>query len=141
GIFGHLAARQSLAATLRGKIGSFADQVYPIYALAQFAKINYRREPLARALDCARTIGEHQGPNGEWWWHYDSASGKLAETYPVYSVHQHGMAPLSLLALAEVSGEDFSAPIRPGLDWIAGNNDLHFDLRSPADGVVWRNLS
>ena len=33
GIFGHLARRMTLAATLRSHIGCFADQVYPIYAL------------------------------------------------------------------------------------------------------------
>ena len=140
GIFGHLAAGKSVAGRLRGRIGSFADQVYPIYALVQFSKAVGQSEALARALDCARTICEHQGPNGEWWWHYDSATGKVAETYPVYSVHQDGMAPMALLALADAAGEDFAGPVGRGLEWIGGRNDLAFDMRSEADGVIWRNF-
>ena len=43
GTFGHLAAAGSLAGALRGRIGSFADQVYPIYAFSQFAKVEGSR--------------------------------------------------------------------------------------------------
>jgi len=143
GIFGHLTAGKSLAGTLRGKIGSFADQVYPIYALARFSRVTANasgKEALERARECARTICEHQGPNGEWWWHYDFASGRVAESYPVYSVHQDGMAPMALFALAEAAGEDFTAPIRKGLAWISGQNDLQIDMRNLEEGVIWRCL-
>jgi hypothetical protein len=140
GVFGHMTRDKSIAGRLRGKVGSFADQVYPVYAFAQFAKIKGEQEALSRAVDCAQTICEHQGPFGEWWWHYDSVSGGIAETYPVYSVHQDGMAPMALFALSEVTGGDFSDPIKKGLDWIGGNNDLQFDMSDRAGKLIWRNF-
>jgi hypothetical protein len=140
GVFGHQARPKTIKGFLRGHIGSFADQVYPIYAFAEFSKFAGRPEVLDRALDCAQTICQHQGPNGEWWWHYDSATGSIAETYPVYSVHQDGMAPMALFALADVTGADYNDPIQKGLNWICGNNDLRFDMRSEADHLAWRNF-
>jgi hypothetical protein len=38
GFFGHSATYRSLSGMFRGHVGSFADQVYPIYALAKFAQ-------------------------------------------------------------------------------------------------------
>ncbi len=140
GVFGHQAKAQSIKGMLRGKVGSFADQVYPIYAFSQYAKCTEGREPLGRALQCARMICEYQGPFGEWCWHYDSASGKLVESYPIYSVHQDGMAPMALFALGDVTGEDFTAWLAKGLKWIGGSNDLRVDMRSQEEAVIWRNF-
>lgn len=140
GVFGHLARNISLAGMLRGPIGSFADQVYPIYALTQFGRVTGNQEALERASDCATAICNLQGPKGEWWWHYDAGSGNVVETYPVYSVHQDGMAPMALFVLGEVTGRDFSQHIRRGLAWIAGHNELAYDMRSEASRVIWRNL-
>ncbi len=38
GLFGHMATWHSLAGVVRGRVGSFADQVYPILAMAHFLK-------------------------------------------------------------------------------------------------------
>ena len=46
GTFGHLARRGSAKGVLRGRIGSFADQVYPIYALAKFGEAFQNRTGL-----------------------------------------------------------------------------------------------
>lgn len=140
GIFGHMSTRHSLSGLLRGRIGSFADQVYPIYAFSQFAIATGDDEARSRALRCARSICRWQGEQGEWWWHYDSRSGEIFETYPVYSVHQDGMAPMALFKVSEAAGVDFSAPIRKGLEWIGGQNDLRYDMRDPASRVIWRNF-
>jgi hypothetical protein len=140
GIFGHMARAKSVAGRLRGAVGSFADQVYPVYAFAQFAKLEGEQEASSRALDCSQTICEHQGPFGEWWWHYDSVTGGIAETYPVYSVHQDGMAPMALFAISEATGTDFSDAIKKGLAWIGGNNDLQFDMRNQPGKLIWRNF-
>lgn len=139
GVFGHQASSKSIRGFVRGRIGSFADQVYSIYAISEFSKYASKPEIVERALECARSICRHQGPNGEWWWHYDTVTGEIVETYPVYSVHQDGMAPMALFALAEVTGADFTSPIKKGLNWISGNNDLNFDMRSESD-LVWRNF-
>ena len=66
---------------------------------------------------------------GQWWWHYDSLTGNVFQRYPVYAVHQHGMAPMALFALADAARLDFSQSICNGLAWIyGGNNELAVDL-------------
>lgn len=140
GLFGHLHRSGGFSGFLRGRIGSFADQVYPIYALSKFAQAYHVPEALELALKCADGISRAQGPLGQWWWHYDSVTGKVRGHYPVYSVHQHGMAPMALLALSEASRTDFTAPICRGLQWINGNNEIGFDFRSRQAKVVWRSL-
>ena len=122
---------------LRGRIGSFADQVYPIYALSKFAQMYGATDALAGAKSCGDGICRVQGPMGQWWWHYDASTGRVAERYPVYSVHQEGMAPMALYALEEASGLDYGEAIQRGLRWISGNNELACDLRE-ASGIVWR---
>jgi hypothetical protein len=123
---------------LRGRIGSFADQVYPILALAYFAEAFDDEGALAAARTCARAICEVQGPLGQWWWHYDAKSGRVVQRYPVYSVHQHAMAPMALLALGRSTGWDFNEPILKGLRWITGANELGQDMRDRSFGLVWR---
>ena len=72
GLFGHLATRKSLSGLLRGRIGNFADQIYPIYALSKFATAFNLEEPLDLALECALTICRLQGSQGQWWRFYDA---------------------------------------------------------------------
>ena len=138
GIFGHLGRSRTISGIMRSRIGSFADQVYPIYAFARFAQAYQFDEALKLALQCGDAICALQGSLGQWWWHYDSGSGKVVQRYPVYSVHQHGMAPLALYALGEVSKRNFFEPIRKGLRWIVAGNELESDLRDEADLLVWR---
>jgi hypothetical protein len=136
--FGHLPGGRSLLGLLRGRIGSFADQVYPIYAFSKFAEAFEFPEALEYATSCAELICRSQGPMGEWWWHYDSVTGKVTGKHPVYSVHQEAMAPMALFALSDATGRDFSQAIFTGLDWIAGDNELGLDMRDPANYVIWR---
>ncbi|HMH02338.1 MAG TPA: hypothetical protein VK555_13040, partial [Terriglobales bacterium] len=88
---------------------------------------------------CTRKLIEWQGPNGEWPWFFDAASGRVLDFYEVYSVHQYGMAP-AFLELAEQHGvlEARSAIIK-GFNWVLGQNqlaapmlvpDLHLTIRS-----------
>lgn len=138
GLFGHLNTKNSLAGRLRGRIGSFADQIYPIYAMSKFAKVFQVEDPLGPALECATAICGAQGESGQWWWLYDAASGRVSSHYPVYSVHQHGMAPMGLFAVEEVTGQSFRRPIFKGLSWIYGTNELGVDMIDSAQNVIWR---
>ncbi len=140
GFFGHLPTNGSYAGLLRGRIGSFADQVYPIYGLSKFALAFGAGDALQSAVMCANAICRAQGPLGQWWWHYDSATGKVIGKYPVYSVHQEGMAPMALFAMSDASRENYSRPIFRGLEWIAGRNELNLDMRDDSDSLVWRSL-
>jgi hypothetical protein len=138
GIFGHLARKNSLAGALRGHLGSFADQVYPIYALTKFAEAYKVHTALDNARRCAEAICRAQGTRGQWWWHYDSSTGRPFERYPVYSVHQHGMGPMALMALGEATRMDVAGSVKRGLSWIEANNELAIDLRDPNANVIWR---
>ena len=113
GLFGHQA--RGVMGNLRGRIGTFADQVYPIYGLTRFAQAFGEADALQGALDCGDAICRLQGPLGQWWWRYDSRSGRVASQYPVYSVHQDAMAPLALFPLGEVASRDFTEAIFKGL--------------------------
>jgi hypothetical protein len=137
GFFGHMSAKGSLAGLLRGRIGSFADQVYPIYAISKFAKALQVKNSLGRALKCADAICRAQGELGQWWWLYDSASGRVSSRYPVYAVHQHGMAPMALFAVEEASGKSFKPFVYRGLNWI-NKNELGVDMRDSEQNLIWR---
>jgi hypothetical protein len=140
GLFGHQAIWKSLTGLVRGRIGTFADQVYPIYAFSRFAEAFGDREAVDWASRCAEAICRFQGPCGQWWWHYDALNGKVFRRHPVYSVHQDGMAPMALFALSDVADMDFSGSIYSGLEWIYGNNELGIDFRDMSAGVIWRNI-
>ncbi|WP_042382795.1 hypothetical protein [Streptacidiphilus melanogenes] len=106
----------------RSHVGCFADQTYPLQALAR-AHVSSENAggdetALAAADACGARICELQGEGGQWWWHYDARHGTVVEGYPVYSVHQHAMAPTALLDLAEAGGRDHGAAVRLGLTWM-----------------------
>lgn len=138
GLFGHLSTRNSVLGFIRGRIGSFADQIYPIYSMSKFATAFHLEEPLKLALKCATTLCGTQGEMGQWWWLYNARTGKVVNRYPVYSVHQQGMAPMGLLALEEASGQNFQDCIAKGLEWIYGKNELNEDMRDLSRNVIWR---
>jgi hypothetical protein len=138
GLFGHMSTQNSLAGSLRGRVGSFADQIYPIYAMSKFAKIFQVEDPLGPALQCATAVCGAQGESGQWWWLYDARTGRVSSRYPVYSVHQHGMAPMGLLAVEEATGQCFKQFIYKGLCWIYGTNELNVDMRDDRENLIWR---
>lgn len=138
GVYGHLSRSSFPKGYFRRRIGSFADQVYPTIAMAGLSQALLDSESREMALRTARKMCELQGAMGEWSWHYDAASGKVISRYPVYSVHQHAMAPMMLFAAGEGADCEFSAAILKGLDWIGGNNELQRDFIDPALNLVWR---
>ena len=137
GIFGHVGGNRGLAGVARGSMGSFADQVYPIYGMTKFSLAYGDEKAIKSALDCALTICKAQGSLGQWWWHYDSSNGQVVETFPVFSVHQHAMGPMALIALGEAMHSDFTPWIYKGLEWIE-DNELGIDMRDQSANVVWR---
>ncbi len=139
GIFGHL-KKASIKGTLRGRIGCFADQVYPIYAFTKFARAYQNEEAAGIALECANTVCRLQGPYGQWWWHYDSSTGKMVGQYPVFGTHQNGMAPMALFAIGEAAGINFRPQIYKGLLWVDGNNELGVDMIDTTHNVIWRSF-
>ncbi|WP_246200462.1 hypothetical protein [Shinella kummerowiae] len=139
-LFGHWVPA-SASGRLRSHIGCFADQVYPIQALSRLHASLGDVEALTAAEVCAERICALQGSSGQWWWHYDVRHGTVAEGYPVYSVHQHAMAPMALLELREAGGRDFFNCITNGLRWLDDHPETRDVLIVPDKGVVWRKVA
>lgn len=139
-IFGHMIPASAIG-RLRSHVGCFADQVYPIQALSRLHAATGDSEALAAAEACAERICALQGKDGQWWWHYDARNGRVVEGYPVYSVHQHAMAPMALLELREAGGSDFSKHIISGLRWLEAHPEVREALIVPEKGVVWRKVA
>lgn len=110
GIFPHVSPATSQS-RLRQHVSCFADQIYPIQALARLAGSADRPEAMTAANRCAAQISSLQGPSGQWWWHYDVRDGSVIEGFPVYSVHQHAMGPMGLFDLASNGGDDHAPAI------------------------------
>ena len=124
----------------RSHVGSFADQVYPLQALAR-ASASYAESGWLHAAEAtAARLCELQGPAGQWWWHYDSRDGGVVERFPVYSVHQHAMAPMVLLDLLDAGGTDHTASVVAGLSWLRQHPEVLDELVSPRWGLVWRKV-
>ncbi|MBM4026145.1 MAG: hypothetical protein FJ280_12170 [Planctomycetes bacterium] len=139
GLFGRH-ARDSWLERVGGRIACFADQVYPILAYSCYGVIFDNRAALDMAGRTVETLCRLQGPLGQWWWHYDTATGRISEEYPVFSVHQQAMGPMAILAYDCATGQDHGAAIERGLRWIAGNNELQKDLVHPELGIIWRDI-
>jgi hypothetical protein len=132
--------RHGFTELLSRRVACFADQVYPMVALANYGRNFNDTESIDAAVAVADTICWLQGPMGQWWWHYDVQTGKIAEEYPVFSVHQHGMAPMALLTVDQTAGTDHSKYIEAGLMWLTGQNELNLTMMQPAQGVIWRDI-
>jgi hypothetical protein len=124
----------------RRHVGSFADQVYPLQALARASRLTSEPWMLEHANRTAAAICTAQGSGGQWWWHYDSRDGSVVERYPVYSVHQHAMAPMVLFDLWDAGGDDHRAEIVAGLGWIDAHPEVVEELVSERFGLVWRKV-
>ena len=124
---------------LRRRYASFATQTYLMLACYAYGELMNDNRAIEIANICTRKLIARQGPNGEWPWFFDAASGRVVDFYEVYSVHQYGMAP-AFLERAEQHGvlEARSAIIK-GFNWVLGQNqlaipmlvpDLHLTIRS-----------
>jgi hypothetical protein len=139
GVFPHMLPAQAQS-KIRRHVGCFADQVYPIQALSRWFVTSQDRTARAAANRCARVIVDRQGAAGQWWWHYDVRDGSIVEGFPVYSVHQHAMAPMALHELREVGGDDHGAAIVLGLQWLETHPEVIEELISERLNVVWRKV-
>ncbi len=140
GVFRHGPARKGLAA-LGSHVSCFADFVYPIQALSLYHQLTGDARAGGIACRCADCMCKLQGPDGQWWWHYDARTGQVVERYPVYSVHQDAMAPMALFALAEACRMDYSDSIQKGLRWLARPPEIAASLIDTERNVIWRKVA
>jgi hypothetical protein len=131
---------RSISLRLQSELGFFDAQVYAI--VAGLARHEITGDPAAAEM--ARTIGvkimEHQHPLGQWAWHYNVRRGTVVDLYPVYSVHQDGMAPMALLPLERALGVPTSAAVARGVAWLFGGNELATAMVDEERGIIWRSI-
>ena len=140
GLFPHAPAKKGLSA-LRAHVSCFADFVYPIQALSYYHQATGDTRAAKVACHCAARMCQLQGPEGQWWWHFDIRTGRVVEGYPVYSVHQDSMAPMALFALAKACGRDYSESIEKGLHWLANPPEIPGTLVDTERDVIWRKVA
>jgi len=125
---------------LRYNIGNFADQIYSIYALSQMTKLTDEKKYLKTAEACADKLISMQGKKGQWWWHYNASDGSVIQKYPVFSVHQDSMAPFSLMALNDVSENDYNHYISLGISWLLNENELITNMINENKNFIRRGI-
>lgn len=140
GIFQH-EDTNNLEGKLRANIGTFADQVYPIYALSLYSKHYQNEEALLIAEQCADKICSHQNKNGEWKWQYDSETGNVISQYPIHSIHQFALAPMALFAIQMATYKDYTKYIFKSLDWAANNNYLYKKIVDKRNRAIWNKIT
>jgi hypothetical protein len=119
--------RTSARNATRPYLTSFASQVYPLHGLAQFTRA-IGQHPPQELSHVAGKLLDLQGPLGQWWWFYSTRSGRVLEGYPVYSVHQDGMAFMALAPLRELGVRVAPEALLRGLRWVSGENELGVGL-------------
>jgi hypothetical protein len=128
-----------LRTVLGSRITSFASQVYPLLGLASFYA--YRGETPPPALrQTAEHLVEAQGSLGQWWWLYAPSDATVLEGYPVYSVHQDGMAFMGLVPVEQLGEGSYAKALALGLEWLYEKNELGISLVDEEPPFICRNI-
>jgi len=133
-------ARGGPIAGVSRRIACFANQIYPVMALVVHARRTGCGEAASVGRDTADNLSRLQGSLGQWWWLYDAKLGPVVDGYPVFSVHQDGMAPMALLETTAAGGRDYAREIAKSLAWIFGDNELRRNLVHSDEGLVLRDI-
>jgi hypothetical protein len=120
---------------------SFAASCYMAYAFLLFGRKTESDKAKGVGLRIARALVSLQGPQGQWAWFYHIPSGKVADYYPVYSVHQHSMAPFFLLEAIDHGYAEFREPLLKGFRWVLGRNEVEQSMVDRTHRVIWRSVS
>lgn len=139
-LFGPFRRPTGVRSAAISRLTSFAAQVYPLHGLAGFYRVTGEApSPVMRRV--AERIVQAQGPLGQWWWLYSTRTPAVVEGYPVYSVHQDGMALMALLPVEALGEGSYRDPLALGLDWMFGANELSTqDLVRREPAAVFRNI-
>ena len=126
---------------LRRDWASFAASCYMAYAFLLLGRKTANEEAKQVGLKIARALAGLQGPQGQWAWFYHVPSGRVADYYPVYSVHQHAMAPFFLLEAFDQGYYEFKEPLLRGFRWVFGENELRLGMVDNTHHVIWRSVT
>jgi hypothetical protein len=138
-LFGPFRRPTGVRSALIHRLTSFAAQVYPLHGLSSFYRVAGEAPPPTLRRVAERIVAA-QGALGQWWWLYSTRSRAILEGYPVYSVHQDGMAFMALLPVEALGEGSYREPLALGLDWLSGPNELSTDLVRRDPPIVFRNI-
>jgi|GEM_PF-4633268 hypothetical protein len=131
--------RQTLTG-LRKSWASYGVHSYMAYAFLLLARRTGDAWAGDMGLRMVRKLVQLQGRAGQWGWMYHVPSGRVADYYPVYSVHQYAYAPLFLVEAIDQGHQEFREPLVRGFRWILGQNELGQSMVDPAHQIVWRRM-
>jgi hypothetical protein len=124
----------------RGAILSFGALVYYLRALHEAEQVlgDERAGQLFRSgVEQALAL---QGADGGWPWMLDAASGRVFDRYPLFTVHQDGMAML-FLHPAVAAGMPGAAEARMrSMRWALGGNELSLRMYADDPFVAYRAI-
>ena len=125
----------------RRRFPNFATQIYGVLALSTVARLELDERALPAARRLADRLLELQLMDGGWPWLFDADRGIVVERYEVYSVHQHGMAPMALLELGAVADDSrYVDAASRGVDWLYGQNDLGLEFADVEERLIYRSI-
>jgi len=132
--------RGGLVSSVSRRVACFANQIYPLMALA----VHAARTGCARSREIVAALTDNlcrlQGPLGQWWWLYDAEKGGIVDGYPVYSVHQDGMALMGLIWAGHALGRDLTDNLERSLRWVGGLNERDESLVVSGALLVHRDI-
>ena len=126
--------------SLRGTFVSFGAIVYFLMALHHYARLFDDQAVMALFKNAVTRVLELQGPNGEWSWFMDSATGRVMDWHQVYSVHQDSMAMLFLLPALDLVVAGASDAIVKSYRWLFGHNALGCAMLQRDPFFIYRSI-
>ena len=106
--------------------------------------VHARRTACEASRNIVASLSENlcrlQGSLGQWWWLYDARDGGVVDGYPVFSVHQDGMALMALLWAGDVLGVGFDDAINRSLNWLTPANERHTPMVTEKPGLILRDI-
>jgi len=136
---GSLLPRHS-SALYRRSVVSFGAIVYFLRAVHEHARRTGDATARAVFRSGVERMLEAQGPQGEWPWLYAVATGRPAELYPVYAVHQDSMAMLFLLPALDQGVPGVRDGMERSLAWAFGANELGRPMYVDAPFRAFRSI-
>lgn len=133
-------ARSGFTSRVSRRIACFANQIYPLMSLS----IHHRRANCQESASIVASVADKlckvQGDRGQWWWLYDVNTGEVVDGYPVYSVHQDGMAPMALMEASIAIQQNYDEYIDRGFRWVDGENELETSMILQDQGLIYRDI-
>jgi hypothetical protein len=124
----------------RRRIVSFGAIVYFLKAVREYADATGDARAAALFRSGVERMLAIQGPQGEWPWMIDVASGIPLDVYPVFAVHQDAMAMLFLHPALDDGMPGVEEAIDRSLAWVDGANELGEPMSIDEPPLLWRSI-